>query len=245
MNLKPPNQYITFTKFKMTIMKQIRVAIHPGLRAVSHNIKSAYCHIQVGRRHHCFLCFRWRDMIYHFQSLTFGPLTVPKTLTRVMKSIHLWCQKMGTALFLYLDDALILADSYSQLKKDQWRVAQLLQRLESVLSLEKCQLEPTQKFTHLGLDFNTQDMTLSLPQDKMSSSSTWRVWWGYLFLQMLPVALPMASLHSHPLQSWLRETYRTLADLFRGLKPNSEATQPLLWWCSFKPQPKALHRPLV
>ena len=55
MNLKPLNQFITCTKFKMTILKQIREAIHPGQWAVSLDITSAYCHIPIARKHHCFL----------------------------------------------------------------------------------------------------------------------------------------------------------------------------------------------
>ena len=67
-------------------------------------------------------------------------------------------------VFLYLDDTLVLVNSYTQAKEDGQRVVQLLQRLGFILSLEKCQLEPTQEFTHLGLVFNTQNMTLSLLQ---------------------------------------------------------------------------------
>ena len=39
-------------------------AIHPGQWAISLNIKSAYCHIPVARRHHCFLCFQWKGKVY-------------------------------------------------------------------------------------------------------------------------------------------------------------------------------------
>ena len=40
------------------------------------------------------------------------------------------------------------------------RVVQLLQRLGFIQILEKCQLEPSEKFTHLGQGFNMQDMTV-------------------------------------------------------------------------------------
>ena len=60
---------------------------------------------------------------------------------------------MGIAMFLYLDNALLLANSYTQTKEVGQRVVHLLKRLGFVLSLEKCQLEPTQELTHLGLVF--------------------------------------------------------------------------------------------
>ena len=74
---------------------------------------------------------------------------------------------MGIKVFLYLDDALVLANSYTLAKKDGQSVVQLLERLGFMLSLEKCQLEPTQEYTYLGLVFNTWNMTLSPPQDKV------------------------------------------------------------------------------
>ena len=75
---------------------------------------------------------------------------------RVMKPILLQCQRMAIEVFLYLNDALVLANSYTQAKEDGQRVVELLQILGFVLSLEKCQLEPTQEFTHLGLVLNTR-----------------------------------------------------------------------------------------
>ena len=108
---------------------------------------------------------------------------------------------MGITVFLCLDDALILGNSYTQVKEDGQRVVQLLQRLGFVLSLEKCQLEPTQEFTHLGLLFSTQNMTLSLPQNKVlavnaqaakvMSFSTCRGVMRLLGLRNLPVSLPL------------------------------------------------------
>ena len=58
----------------------------------------------------------------------------------------IWQLADGT-IFLYLDDALVLANSYTQAKEDGQRVVQLLQKLGFVLSLEKCQLESNQEFT--------------------------------------------------------------------------------------------------
>ena len=69
-----------------------------------------------------------------------------------MKPILLQCQNVGITVFLYLDGVLVLASSCTQAKEDGKRLAQLLHRLGFVLSLKRCQLEPTQEFTHLGLE---------------------------------------------------------------------------------------------
>ena len=171
-----------------------------------------------------------------------------------MKPILLQCQKMGVTLFLYLDDALVLANFYTQVKEDGQRVVQLLLKLGFMLILEKCQLEPTQEFTHLGLVFNTNDRALSQPQDKVlaiktqaakvDSSTTCRGVMRLLGLKNF-ASMALARLHSCPLQFWLKENYKTKADLFEELKQDSEATQALHWCCTIKPQPKSMCKPLI
>ena len=129
MSLKLLNQYSTCTKFKMTILKEIREAIHPGQLAVSLNIKSAYCHIPIARRHHCFLCFQWKGKVYQFKTMTFCLSTASKIFMSVTKHILYLCQKMGITIFPYLDNALGLANSYTQAKEDGKKVVQLLQTI--------------------------------------------------------------------------------------------------------------------
>ena len=55
---------------------------------------------------------------------------------------------------------------------DKQRVVQLLQRLGFMLSLEKCQLELTQEFTHLVLVFSIQNVTFSMSQDNALTIKT-------------------------------------------------------------------------
>ena len=123
MSLKLLNQYITCTNFKMTTQKQIREAIHLGQWTVSFNIKSTYYHIPIAGRHHCFLCFKWKGKVYQFKTLLIGLSTTSQTFMRVMKPIFHLCWKMGMTifLFLYLDDAVVLANSYTQAKEDGQR----------------------------------------------------------------------------------------------------------------------------
>ena len=142
-------------------------AIHQGQLTLLLDIKSAYCHIPIVRRHHCFLSFRWRGKVYQFRTLASSLSTASKTFTRVMKPILLQCQKMGIIVFLYLDDTLVLANSYTQAKEDGWRVVQFIQRLGFVLSLD--------------------------------------------------------------LSVLFQETFKTPAELFKGLKPNTVAIQALNW----------------
>ena len=48
-----------------------------------------------------------------------------------------------------------------------------------------------------------------------------------------------------PLQYWLKENYKTPANLLKRLKPDPEASQDLHWCSTFKPQPKSIYRPVT
>ena len=149
---------------------------------------------------------------------------------RVTKPILHLCQKIGIAIFLYLDDTLLLANSFTQAKKDGQMVVQLLQKLGFVLSLEKCQLEPTQEFTHLGLVFNTHNMTVTSPVQGPNNKGTDSQSGFLLYMQrgdealgltyFASMALALSRLHSLLFQYWLKENSKTPADLFKGLKPD-------------------------
>ena len=133
--------------------------------------KSAYCHVPMHCRHRCFLRFRYKGKVYQFKTLPFGLSTAQKTFTRCTWPILLYCCKLGITLFLYPDDALVLGDTYDQAKTNGRIVAKLLLDLGFVLSLEKCNFEPTQVFTHLGVTWNTKTMMLFATSGEGSSDS--------------------------------------------------------------------------
>ena len=76
-----------------------------------------------------------------------------------MKLILLLCQKIGITVFLYLDNAQVLANSYTQAKADGQSGTVVI---ETGFCAESGKV-PAE--THLILVCNTQNMTLSLPQD--------------------------------------------------------------------------------
>ena len=96
-----------------------------------------------------FSLLQMENTIYQFRTLPFCLTTVPKTFTRIAKSISLHCQKMAITPFQDLDNGLQLAELHMQAGIDGQRVASLLQKLGCLLSQDKCQLKPTKAFTHL------------------------------------------------------------------------------------------------
>ena len=191
-----------------------------------------------------------------FKTLPFGLSTAPKTFTRCTRPILLYCRKLGIMLFLYPDDTLVLGNTYDQAKTNGRIVAKLLLDLGFILSLEKCNFEPTQVFTHLGVTWNTKTMMLSLPQEKVQAMQkqaqhvlrypTCRAVQRLLGLtNFASIALPLARLQSRLLQWWLKQHYKGPSDMFKTMPIMEEARHNLEWWRSFKSHPKSIHRPSV
>ena len=175
---------------------------------------------------------------------------------RVTKSILHLCWWMNITVFLYLNDALVPANSYTQAKEDEWKVVQFLQRLGFMLNLEKCKLQPTQEFTYLGLVLNTQSITLSLPKDKVvtiktqaakvASSSTCRGVIRLLGLtNVASMSLPLSKLHSCPLQYCLKENYKTPDSLFKGAEARLRGYQGPILVVHLQATTRVIWRPLI
>ena len=142
-----------------------------SLGSLARNQVSKLPHTLAGR-HCCFLHLKWNNFIIQFRALPFGLSTVPKTFTRVMRTISLQWWRMWINLFLYTNNAFILGNSLEQTRIDWQRLASLLHRFGFELSHCKCLFKPLQVFLHIGLMFNTREMTISLPGLKLQTTQT-------------------------------------------------------------------------
>ena len=253
MNLKPLNKYMNVKTFRMVTIREIKTAIRQGWWGVLFDVESAYCHIPMAKRHRCFLRFRWKGTTYQFKSLPFGLATAPKTFTRTTRPILLKCRKLGIILFIYIDDGLILAPTKEQAQQHGEIVIALMERLGFKISYEKSQLIPVQKFQHLGLIWDTQNMTTSLPQDKiekiqdkakeiLKNPTPRRIMQILGQINFAAQGMQFAKLRSRPLQFWLQKCLKGPSSLFQRVEISNEARRCLEMWATFKPEPKPLGR---
>lgn len=75
-------------------------------------------------------------------------------------------QHQGLFFVNYLDDFLLIGSSYSECQKNVDDTKNLLQKLGFVINFEKSQLVPSKTCKFLGFNFDTENMTLTLPDDK-------------------------------------------------------------------------------
>ncbi len=198
----------------------------------------------------------WRGTTYEWTCLPFGLGTAPKTFTRVAKCIVVECKKLGITIYLYLDDGLILAMTYEKALADTKIVLDLLERAGFLVSWNKCALVPSQQFTFLGLNWNTVDMTISVPEDKLEKirdlASTClarpKCRPVMRLLGMINYAswgIPLARLKARPIQMWLNQYYLGSQDLFKKMELTPAARAALEFWAQVPPLAKPIHRPTV
>ena len=170
-----------------------------------------------------------------FQEFFLWPSTAPKTILRVKNPIPPQYWRIYITKFLYIDDALVLANSYTQAKEGWQRVMQLPQRLGLILSLESTSWSLI-KSLHTWIWCSTHTILLCHPQDnileiktqaaKVVSSPTC---WGMMRLlgltNFVNMALSLAWLHSHPYNSGSRR--------ITSFQPTCSRA-----WCQTQSQPK-------
>ena len=116
--------------------------------------KNAYLHIPIAAQHRRFLRFWWKSSSYQFRRLPFGLSSAPRTFTRLTLPLVTLCRANGVRIIVYLDDFLVLARSRAELRR----------HTRLVLDIH---LEPRQRFEYLGLLWDTKELRVFLPEDKI------------------------------------------------------------------------------
>ena len=231
MNLKLLNWFITCTKFKMTILKQKREAIHPGQLVVllphsSSKEASSLPWLQVERQSLPNL------------DLALQPLHCSQDLYMGHKIHPTAMSEDGYNIISVPGWALKLANSYTQAKVDEHRVVQLLQRLGLCWAWKSASWNPRIYTLGSGIQHMEYDFVTSPGQGSGSKGSGSQSC-PLPYMQRCDEAAGLDKLFQHgtttdkitllPLQFWLNENYKTPTNLLKGLKPDSEVTKALHW----------------
>ena len=147
-------------------------------------------------------------------------------------------------VIFYLDDILLLADTYKRACEQCQALKAQLIRLGFRLNLKKSEFIPQTKFTYLGLSWDTTRMVVALPEEKRhdiqdyarSLLSSRRVTSRALqrFLgraNFACIAVPRGRLMCRPLQ---RAVLKGPSNAFKPVTLSPEARQSLVWWISLK-----------
>ena len=168
-NLKEVNQFLNYHHFKIEGTHLLRDLLQPNDWMGKIDLKDAYFVIPIWENHQKFLRFLWKDSLMEFACLPFGLASAPRVFTKLMKPVVALLRRSGIRLIIYLDDILFMNQTPTGLQRDMSTAIHLLENLGFVINLTKSQLKPTQTLEFLGFIVDTKNMTLVLPQGKVTA----------------------------------------------------------------------------
>ena len=159
------NQYQVKGKFQLDGTKAISQLIQKGDYGALVDVKD--CYIEFGlhpaHRRHC----RFRDprlRRWQWRTMSFGMSEAPHLCTRILRPFIGILKGLGIRCSIYLDDLLVLSQSPTSLAVSMGVAMEMLQlELGLMLKLSKCNLAPSQKFTALGVVWDTSTMKCFVP----------------------------------------------------------------------------------
>ena len=166
-NLHELNSFVDTHHFKMESISILKDILQERDFIVKLGLKDAYLTVPIHKDHQCFLQFRWENRFFQFVALPFGLSSAPWIFTKILKPVVVFLRRRGIRLIIYLDDILILNNSFSALEKERDTVIQILELAGFLINWEKSVCIPTQKIEYLGLMINSVNQSLSLKKEKV------------------------------------------------------------------------------
>lgn len=166
LNLKNLNKFITCPHFKMENYRTVSNLITKNAFLAKIDLKDAYFLIPIHPDYTKFLRFSFQNQLYEYTVLPFGLNTSPFVFTKILKPVISFLRSLGFLSVIYIDDFLLMGNSYLNCLDNVNRTSRLLENLGFIINKEKSILIPSQKCTFLGLTIDSVKLKLSVPEDK-------------------------------------------------------------------------------
>lgn len=167
LNLKSLNTFLYTTHFKMENYKTVERLIQRETFMSSLDLKNAYHLIPIIEQHRKYLRFCFNGKLYQYNCLPFGLSSAPLVFTKMLKPIVSLLRSRNLMSVVYLDDFLLLGDSYTNCENNVKNTVTLLEKLGFLINYKKSKLVPSTEIKYLGFLFNSLSMTISLPKEKI------------------------------------------------------------------------------
>ncbi|XP_063411285.1 uncharacterized protein LOC134694218 [Mytilus trossulus] len=130
------------------------------------DLKDAFFSIPVRESDRKFLRFTWNGELYQFTCLAQGLSTCPRVFTKIMKCVFSELRKKGHCNSAYIDDSLLIGQSYEDCINNINDTVTLFDKLGLTIHPNKSVFVPTQEIQHLGFVLNSREMSVRLTQEK-------------------------------------------------------------------------------
>jgi hypothetical protein len=167
LNLKSFNANVSYQHFKMENRYMAGQMLERGAYMASIDLLKAYYLVPISPDNKRYLKFLWESRLYCFNVLPYGLACAPRLFTKLLKPVYAKLREDGVHIVSYIDDSFIVARTFNDCLASINKVTALLQRLGFIINCEKSVTVPTTRLEFLGFIFDSNNMTVSLPTDKV------------------------------------------------------------------------------
>ena len=169
LNLSRLNEVVKYEHFKMEGLDHALSLMTNGCFFGSIDLKDAYFTVAIDPLFRKYLRFFWGGYLYEFTCLPNGYSAAPRVFTKIMKPIFSTLRSEGFLSVFYLDDSLLVANSFEECERNIQRTEELLMETGFVINRKKSSFIPSQEILFLGFILNSETMTVRLPGDKVDN----------------------------------------------------------------------------
>lgn len=166
LNLKNLNKYISAPHFKLEDYRVVQNLLYKNCYMATLDLTDAYFLIPIAESHKKYLRFSFNNTLYEFSCLCFGLNIAPYLFTKIIKPVVQKLRSKNILSVMYLDDLLIIGETFNECLKNVNYAKDLLKSLGFIINLEKSRTKPSQECKYLGFIFNSEEMSISLPMVK-------------------------------------------------------------------------------
>ena len=133
------------------------------------DLKHTYFHLGLAQALRPFVRLNVGEKIFEFQAACFGLNQLTQLWMSVMKVFQKLCRQRGILCFIYLDDILVVGQTFHPTQSSIRFVLETLEASGMVVNKAKSTLVPCHSVQHLGFHINFQVGTLQVPPEKLKS----------------------------------------------------------------------------
>ena len=168
LNLKQLNENIVYHHFKMETFESALKLVKKNCYFASVDLRHAYYSVPLSEEVQKKFRFQKSGKVYQYTSLANGVACAPRLYTKLMKPVYASLRMLGHTNSGYIDDFLLVADTFSECEENVHDTVSLMTDLGFIVHNKKSVFIPTQKSTFLGNNIDSDKMIVTLPPEKVS-----------------------------------------------------------------------------
>ena len=167
LNLKKFNENVEYNHFKMENLFSATEMMKKDCFLASVDLRHAYYSVPIDVNFQKFLKFRWEGKLYKYTCFPNGLSNCPRDFTKLLKPVYSNLRSLGHLSSSFIDDCCLQGNSYDECKQNVTDTVKMFESLGFVIHKEKSVFEPCKKLKYLGFWLNSEDMTVTLTEEKI------------------------------------------------------------------------------